>query len=89
MIPSRFCEVRYERLVSDPVGQIRLVYEQLGLGGFETVLPVLEAEASRRSGYRPNRYELESGRRSEVLRRWAPIIDRYGYPTGIDRGRDD
>src|SRR5262249_48831511 len=37
--PGRFHELRYEELVRDPVGQMRALYEHLGLGGFEDVLP--------------------------------------------------
>src|SRR5205823_9933437 len=36
--PSRFYELRYEDLVRDPLGQMRALYDQLELGGFDRVL---------------------------------------------------
>jgi hypothetical protein len=29
--PSRYCEVRFEELVAEPIGQIQAVYDRLGL----------------------------------------------------------
>ena len=40
LIPAgQFCEVRYEDLVAQPIEQIERVYDELNLGGFETVRP--------------------------------------------------
>ena len=39
---DRFYELRYEELVRDPVGQMGALYDHLGLGGFEKVLPRLQ-----------------------------------------------
>ena len=40
--PDRFCEVRYEDLVANPVGEMRTIYERLELGDFEQVLAPFE-----------------------------------------------
>ncbi|NQT36378.1 MAG: sulfotransferase [Planctomycetes bacterium] len=77
--PSRFCEVRYEDLVQDPVGQIRRVYEQLDLGRFDDVLPALEARAAEMAEYKPNRHQLDEPTRRKIARRWATFIETYGY----------
>ncbi|MBL8797474.1 MAG: sulfotransferase [Planctomycetia bacterium] len=81
--PSRFYEVRYEELVRDPVGQMRAVYEHLGLGGFDEYLPNLEAFLARQKGYETNRYQLSDERREEIRRRWAPVIEKYGYDQSV------
>jgi hypothetical protein len=80
--PSRFYELRYEDLVQDPVGQMRALYAHLGLGGFDSYLPRLEAYLAGNAGYQPNRYtQLAPELRAEITRRWENVIRRYGYET--------
>jgi hypothetical protein len=82
LIPAgHFCEVRYEDLVQDPIGQVRRVYEELGLGGFEEVLPALERYMAGQAGYQTNRFNLPPETRDEIARRWQFFFERYGYPT--------
>jgi hypothetical protein len=77
--PSRFYELRYEELVKDPVGEMRKLYEHLGLGGFEEVRPRLEEYLAKNRDYRTNKYDLAPAVRAEIARRWADVIRRYGY----------
>jgi hypothetical protein len=76
---DRFYEVRYEDLVSDPVGEMGKLYDHLGLGGFEGVLPKLQERLAATSDYRTNRYQLSDEQRAEVTRRWGHVIQQYGY----------
>lgn len=80
--PGHFCEVRYEDLVADPIGQMRRVYEQLGLGGFDEVRPELEKHMQGKAGYKRNRYEISPELREEISRRWSKYIVKYGYGGG-------
>jgi hypothetical protein len=77
--PGRFHELRYEDLVRDPVGQMRALYEHLGLGGFEEVRPRLEHYLAGTRDYRTNRYALPPALREEITRRWGDVIRRHGY----------
>jgi hypothetical protein len=78
--PGHFHELLYEDLVRDPLGQMRLLYEKLNLGGFEGVRPKLEKFWGEQSGYRTNRYpELPGELLETISRRWAAVIQRYGY----------
>jgi hypothetical protein len=80
LIPAgRFHELRYEDLVRDPVGQMQLLYERLGLGGFEDVRPRLEKYLENLKGYETNRYEITPELRAQIGRRWGEVIRRYGY----------
>lgn len=82
LIPAdRFCEIRYEDLVKDPVGNVRTIYEKLNLGGFETVLPALEEYVAGTAGYQTNKYELSPELREQISRRWAGFIRQYGYES--------
>jgi hypothetical protein len=77
--PGRFHEMRYEQLVKDPVGEMRKVYEAVGLGEFETVRPRLEEFARDWADYETNKYQLTDADRAEVAARWGDVIRRYGY----------
>jgi hypothetical protein len=77
--PAQICDVRYEDLVQDPVGQMRQVYEQLQLGDFSAVQSKIQAYLAQRTDYQANRHELEPAIRNEVARRWAPLFEKYGY----------
>jgi hypothetical protein len=78
---DRFYELRYEDLVGDPVGQMATLYDHLGLGGFEQVLPKLQAHVANNAGYKTNRYQLGDEQRAEITRRWGSVIRQYGYET--------
>ncbi|MEB3980269.1 sulfotransferase [Mycobacterium sp. 663a-19] len=77
--PARFYELRYEDLIADPEGQLRRLYEHLGLGGFEQYLPRLRRYLADHADYETNSYELTADQRAAVAERWGEVIDRYGY----------
>jgi hypothetical protein len=77
--PSRLVDVRYEDLVADPVGEMRQVYQQLGLGEFAQVEPELNRYAMKARDYKPNKYQLPADVAERVRGRWAPYFQRYGY----------
>lgn len=80
LIPQgHFCEVRYEDLVADPIGQMRRIYEDLGLGGFEEARPALEKHMEGQADYKRNRYEIAPEIRDEIARRWSGYMTKYGY----------
>jgi omega-hydroxy-beta-dihydromenaquinone-9 sulfotransferase len=77
--PARFCDLRFEDLLRDPVGRVRGIYEQFGLSGFESVAPAMRTYFEERADYQPNRHELPAALRAEIGRRWRPYFERYGY----------
>jgi hypothetical protein len=77
--PNRFHELRYEDLVRDPVGQLRRLYSQLELPGFEEVRPKIEQHLAEIEGHVSNKHELSARLRNEITHRWREIIGRYGY----------
>jgi hypothetical protein len=81
--PQHFYELRYEDLIADPVGQMRRLYEGLGLPDFEAARPRIEQYLRDNAGYQTNRYpQLSDELRAEIGRRWAAVIRRYGYGGG-------
>ena len=80
LIPAgQLCEVRYEELVARPIQQMQRVYDELQLGGFEQVLPQMEAYFARKADYKTNRYQLPPELAAEIRHRWAGFFQRYGY----------
>ena len=80
LIPEdHFCEVRYEDLVRDTLGEMRTIYERLGLDGFEQALPRLKEYLAANDGYQTNQYELSDEQRQVVSSRWHKFIVQYGY----------
>jgi hypothetical protein len=77
--PNRFHELRYEDLVSDPVGQLRTAYERLELDDFERVAPAIEAYQASRASYKTKPYAMASEDRRRIAERWGEYIARYGY----------
>ena len=76
---SRICDIRYEDLIEDPIGQMQAVYEQLDLGQFDGVRPALQQYVSAKKGYKANRHEISPEISEEIGRRWATYIAKYGY----------
>jgi omega-hydroxy-beta-dihydromenaquinone-9 sulfotransferase len=79
--PGRLCDVRYEELVKNPVGEMERVYGELGLGEFEAVRPALQQYMAGQKDYQKNRYEMEPETKRAIASRWQFYFDRYGYPT--------
>ncbi len=76
---SRLHEVRYEDLVSDPIGEMRRLYDRLDLGEFEKVEPHLDRYLAGTKDYKTNRYEIAPELRDQIDRRWGRFMRRYGY----------
>lgn len=80
LIPeSCWHELRYEDLVADPIGQLRLLYGKLGLGAFDAMVPRVQQYLEATAEYQTNRHELAPALLSEITRRWGYVIDQYGY----------
>lgn len=77
--PARFYELRYEDLIADPEGQLRCLYEHLGLECFEQYRPRLRQYLADHADYETNSYDLTAEQRKIVTERWSEVIDRYGY----------
>ncbi len=77
--PERFCEIRYEDLVADPVAGVREIYARLDLGEIAPALPALEEHAARSSGYQTNRFRVSPELQKEIRVRCASYIDQYDY----------
>jgi len=76
---NRLFEIRYEDLVSEPIDQLRALYDHLELGDFEEVLPRLLTYLDELRDYKTNRYELPAEKFDRITDMWGDVIRRYGY----------
>lgn len=83
LIPEgRFHEVRFEDVERDPIGQVRRVYEALGLPDFGEVEPAMHRYVASLSEYRKNEYPgLEPDLKERIAREWWRCFDAWGYPA--------
>lgn len=72
--------VRFEDLVAEPIAQLHRIYEELSLGVFATVRPLLEAYVQGIDGYQPRGAVLAAETERRVRTTWAEIFSRYDYP---------
>jgi hypothetical protein len=81
-IPAgRSCEVAYEGLVRDPIGQVGNIYEALGLDGFDVVRPRLHDYLVALTGFRKNEHpELPAPIRRRISGEWRRCFEEWGYP---------
>jgi omega-hydroxy-beta-dihydromenaquinone-9 sulfotransferase len=84
LIPAgHYAEVRYEDLIRDLPGQMRKLYADMGLDGFEQIRPAIEKYASGQKDYQANRWVIAPEVRAEIAQRWRSYFERYGYePSG-------
>lgn len=81
LIPEgRFCEISFDDLERDPVGEVRTIYEKLSLPGFREFQPQLRSYVDSLSGYRKNDYSpLDEQNRSRVAEAWTNSFQKWGY----------
>jgi hypothetical protein len=82
LIPEgRFHEIAFEHLEADPLGQVRGVYEALGLPDFGHVAPRLRSYLGSISGYGKNAFpDLSPALRRRIRESWRRCFAEWGYP---------
>jgi omega-hydroxy-beta-dihydromenaquinone-9 sulfotransferase len=71
--------VRYEDLVTDPVGEMERLYSELGIDSFQAVRPKVEEHVARVSGHQRNRFLLSPIQKERLDEQWGTIIHQKGY----------
>jgi hypothetical protein len=80
LVPAgQLCEVRYEDLVRDKVGELQRIYQELELGDFEQARPAIDEYLAQTASYKSNRFELAPAVAEKIATRWRDYFDRYGY----------
>jgi hypothetical protein len=82
LIPSgRYFEMCFEDLERDPIGQLRALYDALGLSGFATLEPDVARYLGTIKSYEKNKFPSLSARAAEPdSRRLVRSFQEWGYP---------
>ena len=73
-------ELHFEDLEKDMLGQVRAIYQHLGLDDFQSVEPALTAYINSMSAYKKNNYApLSDEMKDRLARAWQPMFDAFGY----------
>jgi hypothetical protein len=81
LIPSgNLCEVVYEKLAADPMGELEKIYQSLGLPNFDEVRRRLAPQLDEHRQYKKNKFTPDSHWQQEMYNRCREIYERYGYP---------
>lgn len=83
LIPSEnFHELRFDDLERDPVGEMRLIYEKLDLGGFDSFEPHLKDYLNSIQDYQKNSFiHLNENERKIIATAWKREFEAWNYPT--------
>ena len=83
LVPAgRFHELGFEALERDPAGELRRLYDALGLGGFDAFAVRLQAYLDGIRHYEKNVHgELPEPLRTEIRQRWGRTFEEWGYPV--------
>lgn len=81
LVPEgQLCEVAFEDLEKDKLGEMRRVYEQLGIPGWGAFRPGLERYVESLRTYEKNRHDGLPAEVCERIRReWSACFDAWGY----------
>jgi hypothetical protein len=71
--------VPYEDLVADPLVEMRRIYSELKLSGFEDAQPAVQRYIASVSGHQRNRLALSPAQKNSVDELWGKLIRDKGY----------
>jgi hypothetical protein len=79
-IPNKnYIEIRYEDLVSEPLKQVKMIYEKLSLPGFIKAKPYLEKYLESKKDYKTNVYSIDKNIINKVKKNWNFTIEMWNY----------
>lgn len=88
LIPEgQFTQLSFEELERDRVSEIKKIYDDLNLPGFNDMKSGLENYVKSISGYQKNEYAQDEEDKELVSREWGKFIDYWGYASGVDSSR--
>lgn len=81
LIPAgNYCEIFFEDLEKDKIGQVEKIYDTLSLPGFDTFKPKLEQYLSSIKDYKKNKYQpLPDDLKKRILENWKRNFEEWGY----------
>ncbi|MFI3239918.1 MAG: sulfotransferase [Bacteroidales bacterium] len=80
LIPEgNLIEIKFEDYEADALSQTKLIYDTLGLDGFEAARADIEKYISKKSGHKKTKYKFEERTIKLVQERWGYALEQWGY----------
>jgi LPS sulfotransferase NodH len=76
---KQLIDVHYEDLAKDPVAVCKNIYDQLELGGFDRIEPLLKDRKEQEKEYKTNRFASTPEGDPEFMTAWHNYATKYGY----------
>jgi hypothetical protein len=77
--PENIARVKYEDLVANPLIEMKRIYSELKLSGFEDAQPALLQHIAGVTGHQRNRLVLSPAQKNSVDEMWGALIRDKGY----------
>jgi hypothetical protein len=78
--PNRFVEIKFEDFEKDIINQLGLIYEKLGLDGFNQAKTKFVEYIDQRSGYQKNVHpDIPEPLRTDIVSQWNRYFTEWGY----------
>jgi len=74
---GNYCQVTFDDLTRDSVGEMRRLYEQLSLGDFQPAEAPLQKFADSQRDYKRNEHQITPALRNRIDLECADYIERY------------
>lgn len=89
MIPAEnHVEIRFEDFETNPLGELRRVYEELNLPGYKDAQSAFREHLAAHEGYKKNQYEIDAQTIRTVREHWGFAIDRWGYTPPVKENEE-
>ena len=72
-------EIKYEDLISDPLGQVKHIYSTLKIPGFKYAEPEMRTYLDNQSEYKTNVYAIDDEIIHHVDENWKFTVERWKY----------
>lgn len=84
-IPAgHFCEMKFESLERDPLGELSRVYDELGLSGYDGLKAAILPQLDDIRKFRKNQYSpLPEETKRTVYERLSHVFEQYGYTSDL------
>ena len=79
MPESDYIDICYEDFCKDPKTYVKMIYDHLGIDGYEEALPYFEKYLKEQENYQKNKFTLRDDLRIKINDRLGFYFERYGY----------
>ena len=80
LIPDgNLVEISYETFYTDPMYNLEVIYDELGIDGFKDSEPYFRKFVKKYRNYTPDKYTMDEATREKVYEEWKFAFDAFGY----------